>query len=680
MAAMVLLLAASCKKQDNKEELQMMTFSAGVTQNGDAKTGLIPEGDANQGGANHYFKQIWLGSDKINVNNSPEPFQFSRYLDETQQVAEFSGLGKPSSDYYAVYPYSPNATLNLDGENPTATFLIPDNQTVVRTQTSKGGTVMYVPSFAPMVAHCGTDAEQLDFTNLCGLLELRLYCPSDLNLTVSKIAVTTNEGKIIAGTWTYNFKNETFAKSSDDGQNTTIYMSFDQQIEVSKDPSAPTSFLFVIPPVTTDANNFNVYVYGNGTGNNAFVTITKIATSSLQIQGGQVLYNKDALLVKPVVAPACTSVETNFSNPTLAPVNGLYAYGEVPHVNTPEGIEFVETGFCCVQNDEGQALNIPPFDLANPDHEHNPSYHAVGNTDANFAGQIEGLVENKRYAIIAYVLYKYKGNTELHCDVTGNPQYRIVKNASSVPEGFVDLGTVADNGKTLYWAKCNVGASAPQQVGNYYSWGDTNPNPQSYNWGAARNQDEYKYGWEGGSAHLFVFKYCNNSYYWDDYLSPGSGMDNKTELDNEDDAAWNANNSNRMPTWNEAKNLIATACFVGVANYNGTGVAGCVAFKAKNDSDKGRFCKVEDGMPSGYSLSDPHAFFPIGGRRIKNNISDNDGWMKDYACIWTKTVYNDPDDNDVTYARAFVLGLRAKADSYSGRNTGLNIRPVREGN
>lgn len=679
MAAMVLLLAASCKKQDNKEELQMMTFSAGVTQNGGAKTGLIPEGDANQGGTNHYFKQIWLGSDEINVNNSPEPFQFSRYLDETQQVAEFSGLGKPSSDYYAIYPYSSNATLNLDGENTTATFLIPDNQTVVRTQTSKGETVMYVPSFAPMVAHCGANAEQLGFTNLCGLLELRLYCPSDLNLTVSKIAVTTNEGKIIAGTWTYNFKNETFAKSSDDGQNTTIYMSFDQQIEVSKDPSAPTSFLFVIPPVTTDANNFNVYVYGNGTGNNAFVTITKIATSSLQIQGGQVLYNKDALLVKPVVTPACTSVETNESAPNLAPVNGLYACGEVPHVNTPQGIEFVETGFCCVQNDEGQTLNIPPFDLANPDHGHNPSYYAVGNTDANFAGQIEGLVVNKRYAIIAYVLYRYKGNTELHYDVTGNPQFRVVKNAS-VPAGFVDLGTHVDGdpqGKPLYWAKCNLGATKPEEYGGYYPWGDITARTYS-TW------DTYIYG----DGDPFVTKYCRLD---DAAVWKGSeeGPDNILELDDSDDAAYVASGgANRMPTKEEYDELKQKAYFEWTTSYNGK--AGCIIYKSVDPTQDHGFTKTSGHVYSTAANGDEHIFIPAGGR-LENSSYPGQGTL---VKIWTKTLLREIADDDAgrPSSRGIAIGLKGvdpwfipgnkkdPDDYYQGRYFGMNLRPVCEGN
>lgn len=36
---------------------------------------------------------------------------------------------------------------------------------------------------------------------------------------------------------------------------------------------------------------------------------------------------------------------------------------------------------------------------------------------------------------------------------------------------YVDLGITDKNGKTLYWATCNVGASSPEMVGNHYAFG-----------------------------------------------------------------------------------------------------------------------------------------------------------------------------------------------------------------
>lgn len=49
---------------------------------------------------------------------------------------------------------------------------------------------------------------------------------------------------------------------------------------------------------------------------------------------------------------------------------------------------------------------------------------------------------------------------------------------------MIDLGLPSG---TL-WACCNVGASAPEQYGNYYAWGETQPK-SVYNW------DTYQYGY-----------------------------------------------------------------------------------------------------------------------------------------------------------------------------------------
>ena len=48
---------------------------------------------------------------------------------------------------------------------------------------------------------------------------------------------------------------------------------------------------------------------------------------------------------------------------------------------------------------------------------------------------------------------------------------------------WIDLGLPSGT----KWACCNVGASAPEQYGNYYAWGETSPK-SVYNW------DTYQYG------------------------------------------------------------------------------------------------------------------------------------------------------------------------------------------
>lgn len=47
----------------------------------------------------------------------------------------------------------------------------------------------------------------------------------------------------------------------------------------------------------------------------------------------------------------------------------------------------------------------------------------------------------------------------------------------TVPEGAVDLGIVLSrpDGTTyhVFWAECNVGASKPEEYGDFFAWGET---------------------------------------------------------------------------------------------------------------------------------------------------------------------------------------------------------------
>lgn len=42
-----------------------------------------------------------------------------------------------------------------------------------------------------------------------------------------------------------------------------------------------------------------------------------------------------------------------------------------------------------------------------------------------------------------------------------------------IKHGYVDLGIKDEQGHTVYWATCNVGATSPEEYGGYYAWGET---------------------------------------------------------------------------------------------------------------------------------------------------------------------------------------------------------------
>lgn len=108
----------------------------------------------------------------------------------------------------------------------------------------------------------------------------------------------------------------------------------------------------------------------------------------------------------------------------------------------------------------------------------------------------------------------------------------------SITHSFVDLGLPSG---TL-WAICNLGADSPEEIGDYYSWGETMPKVV-YSWG------NYRYG-DVVDDHFRMTKYCTDSCY-----GLNGFVDNITILERVDDAAkvnWGA--AWRMPTredWTE---------------------------------------------------------------------------------------------------------------------------------
>jgi len=104
--------------------------------------------------------------------------------------------------------------------------------------------------------------------------------------------------------------------------------------------------------------------------------------------------------------------------------------------------------------------------------------------------------------------------------------------ANSQPEA-VDLGL------SVKWATCNVGATKPEEYGEYFAWGETEPKGD-YSWST--------YKWCNGSSSSLT-KYNTDS-------SCGT-VDNKTVLASEDDAAHvNWGGDWRMPTdaeWTELR-------------------------------------------------------------------------------------------------------------------------------
>ena len=100
---------------------------------------------------------------------------------------------------------------------------------------------------------------------------------------------------------------------------------------------------------------------------------------------------------------------------------------------------------------------------------------------------------------------------------------------------YVDLGL------SVKWATCNVGATTPEEYGDYFAWGETETK-DTYDWST------YKYC---NGTEDSMTKYCTNS--------NNGTVDNKTTLELTDDAAHvNWGGSWRMPTKAEQEELMDT--------------------------------------------------------------------------------------------------------------------------
>ena len=133
---------------------------------------------------------------------------------------------------------------------------------------------------------------------------------------------------------------------------------------------------------------------------------------------------------------------------------------------------------------------------------------------------------------------------------------------------WVDLGLPSG----LKWATCNVGATKPEEYGDYYAWGETEPKT-TYSWSTYKWCENKKISTSG--YPLDFTKYNTSSSY--------GTVDNKTTLELADDAARaNWGGAWRMPTNAQWKELIDNCTWTWTDDYNGTGVAGQIVTSKTN--------------------------------------------------------------------------------------------------
>lgn len=165
-----------------------------------------------------------------------------------------------------------------------------------------------------------------------------------------------------------------------------------------------------------------------------------------------------------------------------------------------------------------------------------------------------------------------------------------------------------DLGLSVKWATCNVGANKPEEYGDYYAWGETEPK-DFYFW------DTYKYC---DGTYNSLTKYTDSAYGKDGF------SDNKSVLDPEDDVAhvkWGGNW--RLPTKEELEEL-RTKC-----TWTSTTLNGVKGYSVTSNVD-------------GYT--DRSIFLPATGMRIRQWTENTDTIGR----FWGNSIVTG-DDYDAVY-------------------------------
>ena len=207
-----------------------------------------------------------------------------------------------------------------------------------------------------------------------------------------------------------------------------------------------------------------------------------------------------------------------------------------------------------------------------------------------------------------------------------------------VPEA-IDLGLPSG----IKWASFNLGASKPEEFGDYYAWGETEPyyislEPLVWKEGKEAGYDWASYQWCMGSETTLT-KYCTYPYYGYKEFT-----DDKTVLDPDDDAAHvNLGGKWRMPTAEDQDELEQNC------SWEGTKLNGVNGFRIVG--------------PNGNSI-----FLPAAGSRVSTVIT-NVGTSG--SAYWLSTI--NPLDY---YAQTLLLSWGGDRHGRCQRCFGQSIRAV----
>jgi uncharacterized protein YjdB len=274
-----------------------------------------------------------------------------------------------------------------------------------------------------------------------------------------------------------------------------------------------------------------------------------------------------------------------------------------------------------------------------------------------FDGQIYICLAKQLYSNITFRIRTDKG---LYT-ITSNSSVFDLENNDFSPinidlakASFVEfvIPEAVDLGLSVKWASFNLGASKPEEIGDYYAWGETEP---YYTQGHA--YDSPCSDWHAGKTKGYdwsSYSLCNGT---SSSIIKYNRSDNKQILDLEDDAAFVKLGGNwRMPTEAECRELISN----------------CKWSYAKVNEVKGYL--VTSKVP-GYENAS--IFLPWSGFRSGVNIIN----YQNYGYCLSSSRFNETGSRQL-YFNYSTYGAGVNINVSVGNNArcyGYTIRPVTEG-
>ena len=251
VCALFISLACTKNLTENKDALSVMDFSAASETLSNVDQTKVHFSDWST------YQLIWDSKDKITVFAEGIGYEFTNSMPDGDR-AIFEGSVKPSSSYFALYPYNAEARV-ASGKIITK---FPSTQKAVEYGTDKSA----------MIAVATENAGTLNFKNVYGILKFNI---ADEDIT--SVTLEGNNGEIIAGDIEITLGNEP-------SYSVTGNKSTEITLTPSGDTFAPGDYAIALLPV--EFNEGFKLIFTHSSSSKAAIRATKSEKFSVKRNGG----------------------------------------------------------------------------------------------------------------------------------------------------------------------------------------------------------------------------------------------------------------------------------------------------------------------------------------------------------------------------------------------------------